>query len=115
MAGQHTKYFVSYARVDGDFARQLAERLRAAGVDLWLDQFDIVMGQRWDAAIQTALRSCQGVIVVLSPGSVESDNVLDEISYAMEQKKGDPACSLPALRDSCSTRTPPACRFHEQL
>jgi hypothetical protein len=42
------RYFLSYARADGPFALRLAGDLRAAGVELWLDQLDILPSQRWD-------------------------------------------------------------------
>lgn len=40
------RYFLSYARADGQFALRLAEDLRAAGVDVWVDQFDNLPSQR---------------------------------------------------------------------
>src|ERR1051326_2105568 len=83
----NVQYFVSYARVDGDFALKLAQDLRAAGVNLWLDQLDILGGERWDHAIEKALAECGAMIAVLSPESLASNNVLDEISYALEASK----------------------------
>ena len=85
MAGQ--RYFFSYARDDSQFVLRLAKELRAAGANLWLDQLDIVGGQHWDQAVEDALRASAGMIVVLSPSAVSSDNVMDEVSYALEQKK----------------------------
>jgi hypothetical protein len=79
--------FFSYARDDSKFALRLGEDLRAAGVSIWLDQLDIEPGQRWDRAVQSALVSCPRMLVVLSPSSVESDNVMDEVSFALEKKK----------------------------
>ena len=81
------KYFFSYARKDTEFALKLAQKLRAAGVDLWLDQLDILGGQHWDLAIDKALKTCQGMIVILSPESVASYNVMDEVSCALEERK----------------------------
>lgn len=87
MAADRAKFFFSYARSDGEFALRLAKELRAAAVDVWVDQLDIVAGQRWDAAVEAALHACQGMIAILSPESVASTNVMDEISYALEEKK----------------------------
>ncbi|HXT19956.1 MAG TPA: toll/interleukin-1 receptor domain-containing protein, partial [Thermoanaerobaculia bacterium] len=81
------KYIFSYARKDSKFVVELAQRLRQAGVDLWLDQLDIVAGQLWDHAIESALKSCGGMIAVLSPDSIASNNVMDEVSYALEEGK----------------------------
>ena len=91
------KYFFSYARKDTEFVLKLAQKLRAVGVNLWLDQLDILGGQRWDHAIEKALETCQGMIVVLSPESVASDTVMDEVSYALEKRK----LVIPVLISHC--------------
>lgn len=78
-------YFFSYARRDGEFVLKLAKELRAVGANLWLDQLDILGGQRWDQAVEEALRRCQGMIIVLSPESLASDHVMDEVSFALEK------------------------------
>lgn len=79
--------FFSYSRQDSEFALRLGKDLRAAGMNIWLDQLDIAPGERWDAAIETALSRCSNILVILSPGSVESTNVMDEVSYALEEQK----------------------------
>lgn len=80
-------YFISYSRVDSDFVLRLARDLRNAGVPVWLDQIDIVAGSRWDQAIETALASCSAFVVALSPESIASVNVMDEVSFALEERK----------------------------
>jgi hypothetical protein len=82
-----TSAFFSYSRNDSEFALRLAEDLRARGASVWLDQLDIEPGQRWPQAIQEAMMKCQGILVVLSPSSVESPNVQDEVTFALEEKK----------------------------
>ncbi|MBK8032219.1 MAG: TIR domain-containing protein [Chloroflexi bacterium] len=79
--------FVSYSRKDAEFVLRLTTELKQHAVPIWLDQFDITLGQRWDVAIENALRQCTHVLAVLSPNAVSSHNVLDEISYAIEEKK----------------------------
>lgn len=51
--------FFSYCREDSDFALRLAGDLKEAGASVWLDQLDIVPGQRWDRAVEDALPSPQ--------------------------------------------------------
>lgn len=68
--------FISYAREDGEFALRLAQDLRAAGIAIWLDKLDIPSGARWDTAIQRALNDCASLLVILSPASASSENVL---------------------------------------
>lgn len=77
--------FLSYARADADFALHLATDLRAAGVDLWVDQLDIPKGAIWDQEVERALRACSHILIVMSPASVNSHNVMDEVSFALEE------------------------------
>jgi hypothetical protein len=78
--------FVSYSRVDSEFAMQLAEHLKTAGANVWLDQLDIEPGTPWDSAIEEALLRSTHMLVILSTVSVTSDNVRDEVSYALSQQ-----------------------------
>ena len=95
---EELKYFFSYAREDSEAVLKLARELRAVNVKLWLDQLDIFGGQRWDRAVEEALETCQGMIVFLSPASVASHNVMDEVSYALDEEK----LVVPILLRSCA-------------
>ncbi len=79
--------FFSYSREDSAFALRLAGDLKAAGADVWLDQLDIKPGQRWDRAVEEALGQCVRMLVVLTPAAVDSTNVMDEVSFALEERK----------------------------
>src|SRR5580704_19148865 len=79
--------FLSYARADKEFALKLAEDLRSLGAAFWMDQLELSGGARWDQAVEAALKSCSALLVVLSPASVQSNNVLDEVHFALEQNK----------------------------
>lgn len=79
--------FVSYCRQDADIALRLARDLKASGASVWLDQLDIVPGQRWDRAVEEALKVCRRMLVIVTPASVESTNVMDEVSFALEEQK----------------------------
>ena len=72
---------------DSEFAERLANDLRSAGVSLWFDQYDILPGDRWDSAVQNALKSSPWLLVVLSPHSVASENVMDEVAEALKLGK----------------------------
>lgn len=81
------RIFFSYAREDSEFALKLATNLRSAGVNLWLDQLDIPAGARWDRTVEEALKTCFCILVILSPASVVSHNVMDEVSFGIEEEK----------------------------
>lgn len=89
--------FISYARSDKVFAGKLGKALRSAGANIWLDQLDILSGDRWDDAIEKALQDCKVFLIILSPKSVDSDNVKDELNYALEDKKQ----IIPVLYRNC--------------
>lgn len=78
--------FISYSRKDTDFVSKFTKNLREAGANLWLDK-QIKPGGLWDDSIESALETCQDVILILSKNSVKSNNVMDEISYALEENK----------------------------
>jgi hypothetical protein len=87
MEAKKSMLFFSYARADSEFALRLAKDLRSAGASIWLDQLDLSPGVPWDDAIQEALRACPALLVVLSPTSVASRNVMDEVSFALQNDK----------------------------
>ncbi len=94
---QEAKIFISYSRADSEFALELAEKLRASGAEIWIDQLDISPGQRWDRAIGEALETSDLLLVILSQAAVDSDNVMDEVAYALEEKKR----IVPVLHRNC--------------
>jgi len=93
-----TTYFLSYARLDERIALAIADDLIAAGVSVWVDQYDIRPSQHWDRAVETAVRGCQGMIVILSPRSADSPNVADEVSVALDGRKA----VIPILIEPCT-------------
>ena len=81
------KFFFSYGRADAEFVLKLAADLRSIGTNLWLDPLDIPGGARWDHAVEEALKASPCLLVVLSPASVTSHNVMDEVSFGLERDK----------------------------
>ena len=81
------KVFFSYSRSDADFVLKVAKALRKEGRHIWVDQLDIPKGGRWDEEVEKALKASRCLLVALSPASSQSQNVLDEVSYALDEKK----------------------------
>lgn len=90
-------YFLSYSRTDEVFALRFAKNLRERGISMWVDQLDIRPSEHWDRAIERAVHECRGLVVILSPRSIASDNVADEISYAIDTGKS----VLPVMIERC--------------
>ena len=79
--------FLSYSRENSDFAIRLARDLKTLGAKVWLDALDVLPGQRWDRTVENALLGCQCMLVILSPSSVNSMNVMDEVHFALSEQK----------------------------
>ena len=79
--------FISYSRANEGFAIRLAKDLKSAGYDVWLDQLDIPTGARWDDELEIALETCTTFMIILSPESMQSQNVKDEIGFAIDAGK----------------------------
>lgn len=84
-ANEEPPIFLSYSREDEVFCNKLVTDLEQAGIDIWMDQRRIKPGQRWDDEIQKAIKQTKIMMVVLSPASCESENVGDEVNYALDQ------------------------------
>jgi TIR domain/Gram-negative bacterial TonB protein C-terminal len=89
--------FLSYARVDADFALRLAADLKAKGANVWMDQIDIRPGKQWDREVECALGACSEMLVILSTKGVDSSNVMDEVSFALEERK----TVIPIIQSEC--------------
>jgi hypothetical protein len=80
------RVFLSYSRDDSKFTLKLAGDLKAAGVVIWLDQL-IRPSVLWDVEVQEALTNSDFFVLILSKSSVKSTNVMDELSFALDEKK----------------------------
>ncbi|MBT0608672.1 toll/interleukin-1 receptor domain-containing protein [Aequorivita echinoideorum] len=76
------KIFISYSRRDTAYVSTLVEALRKQGFEVWFDK-NIRTGTDWDDTIEEELKRADAVVLILSKTSVESENVKDEISYAI--------------------------------
>ena len=90
-------HFVSYSSRDSVFVEALAKRLKAAGVELWVDKDNIRGGQIWPDELSKALAGCHGLIAVLTPDAVASKVVKKEITVALEDSKP----VIPLVVESC--------------
>jgi hypothetical protein len=85
--GDMARIFISYAREDQNFVKQLVADLQAAGVQTWVDYQDIKPGDEWDEKVKIGLDLCEAMILVLTEASVASKNVKVEWSYYLDKEK----------------------------
>jgi WD40 repeat protein len=81
------KVFISYSREDEEFARRIATDLDRLGANIWIDVDDIPPGVNWSSAVQQGLDTCDVLLLVISPDSMDSGNVADEWQYFRDESK----------------------------
>jgi TolB-like protein/tetratricopeptide (TPR) repeat protein len=84
--------FLSYASQDAEAAKRIAEALRAAGVEVWFDQNELVGGDAWDAKIRRHIRECALLIPVIS----RTTQARREAYFRLEWKLADERTHLMA-------------------
>lgn len=89
--------FVSYARQDADLVALLARDLEAGGYDVWRDVGSIEGGESWRAAIVAGLRHSVAVVLVLSPSSASSRQVVREVTLADDEGRPIVPLVLPGV------------------
>jgi formylglycine-generating enzyme required for sulfatase activity len=82
-----TQIFISYSRKDIAFIEQLSIDLKTAGLEAWYDLTGLEGGAHWSREIEKAIKASEYVIMVLSPDSVSSSWVEEEILYARKLKR----------------------------
>jgi len=81
--GARHHLFLSYASQDRDFAARLSSALRLTGASVWMDQFELQVGDSISEQINRAISASDFLVVLLSPASVNSQWVRKELSTAL--------------------------------
>lgn len=98
---RHTA-FISYAHRDAPFVARLAEDLVANGVGVWLDRWEIKVGDSISDRIQQGIQDSDYLVIVLSPNSVNSSWVREELNAArIKQLESRQVVVLPVLYQDC--------------
>jgi len=58
--------FLSYGSQDAEAAKRICDALRAAGVEVWFDQSELVGGDQWDQKIRGQISSCALFMPIVS-------------------------------------------------
>jgi hypothetical protein len=75
------RVFVSYTRQDQDLARDIARRLRSAGLEPWID-LSLSAGENWARRLGGAIRDSDAVIFLLTPAALASEWTVYELGLA---------------------------------
>ena len=96
--------FICYAKDDADKARELATRLDRAGVDPWLDERKLVLGDDWEVEIRKAVAGADAFVVCLRPGFQEIGFRHREVRWAVEALEMRPIGAgfiIPFISEPC--------------
>ncbi len=97
------KVFVSHASEDKQrFVLGFAERLRAAGLDAWLDRWEMLPGDSVvEKLFDEGLAKADAFIVVLSKFSVDKPWVREELNAALMKRVEANLKVVPVVLDDC--------------
>ena len=94
--------FLSYSSKDKTIIRKIAEDLQSAGIEVWLDEWEIKVGDSISKKIDYGLKKSAFVVVALSKHSVASGWVDREWrSKISEEVKSGSVFILPILIENC--------------
>ena len=84
--GKDPYIFISYAHRDSEKVFAEIRRFNEAGFNVWYDE-GIAPGNEWTDEIADALADCAVFVVMLTPVSASRENVMNEINFALDEKK----------------------------
>jgi hypothetical protein len=103
LSGVRLAIFISYSHQDSDFVSALALRLVEQNAHVWIDTWEINVGDSLIDRVQTAIQESGALLVVLSKASVESEWCKKELNAGLvrelEEKR---IVVLPLLKEDCT-------------
>jgi hypothetical protein len=79
--------FISYSRKDRDFVVRLHKALQDRQRGVWVDLEDIPPSAEWREKIRAGIEGARAFVIVLSPASIESSEVMKEVKHAAASHK----------------------------
>ena len=85
--------FVSYGHEDAEWVRVLAGNLHRAGFDVFLDEWELVGGDRVTGRLEEAIRESVNGVLVVSPHSLSRPWVREEYEALLRQAVQEPGAA----------------------
>lgn len=82
-----SRTFISYSSQDRFVARRIAYDLQSRGIEVWMDEFEILPGDSIVEKIAEGIRTSEYLIVLISKNSVGSSWVRKEFEMAFERNR----------------------------
>jgi hypothetical protein len=77
------KVFISHSSLDKDFIDELADNLRHNGIHVWYSKWNMRVGDSLREKISEGIEGSDFMVVVLSPNSIHSSWVKDELNAGL--------------------------------
>lgn len=101
------KIFISYSHADKGVAERLAHALNAQGVDVWWDHWELQPGDSLVSKLfESGLSQASHFLILLSPDSVRSRWVREELDIATVRRIEDLVRVIPVLIRDTEIPTP---------
>lgn len=81
------KVFLSYSAKDKPLAQKIQATIESLGLEVWEADREIFPGDNWAEKTAQALKESDAMVVLLSPTSVESSNVQNDMEYALFNRR----------------------------
>jgi len=95
--------FISHSHQDKDFVDKLAAHLIKHNAHVWVDRWEIKVGESILNKVQQEIQSASAVLFVLSKASVESEWCKKELSAGLMRELEEKAVTvLPVLLEKCT-------------
>ena len=82
--------FISYQSTDKEYAQKLITHLSIFKtlhhMNIWVDEANIKVGDRWDKAISSAINNSNIFLILVSPDYMASNYSLSELTYILNSK-----------------------------
>src|SRR3954462_5574107 len=80
--------FISYSRDDGaDLSKHLTKYLQEKGYNVFLDVSSLSVGAKWKSRIGSAIDQCDVFVLIITAGSINSNEVKEEYVSATNKRK----------------------------
>ncbi len=91
--------FISHASENREFIeQQIIPPLEKAGIGYWYSKEDIQSASEWERSILSGLEHCEWFFIAMSPESLRSEWVKDELFWAIDNR---PDRILPVVIAAC--------------
>ena len=82
------KVFISYSHDDTEWVRAFADALRRERVDVWLDQWEVALGESLRDALEAGLRQSDAIVAVVSRSNARIPTCSSSLVWPSEWASG---------------------------